>query len=182
VTAEDFPEIERLDDGGLFALRLDAVLPPRPAPFDEVRDDVLAHWKSAETTTRLTAQAEALLPQLSAGTSFAEAELDAIVEEGLVRSEFVPRTPPDFLTEVFEMEVGDVRIVDSEAAVILVRLDGIQAPAADGDAGALRDQLERQANQQLSNDLFEIFVADVIRRADPKINQQAIQALHVNFP
>ena len=182
VTIEDFPQIERLDDGGLFALRLNAVLPPRPAPFEDVREDVLAHWEAAETTALLTAQAETLLPQLSSGTTFAEADLDAIVEEGLLRSDFVLRTPPGFLNEVFEMEIGEARLVESEAAVILVRLDGVAAPAADGDAGALRDQLARQAAQQLANDLFEIFAADVIRRADPQINQQAIQAVHVNFP
>lgn len=182
VTDENFPEIERLDDGGIFALRLNEVLPPRPAPFEDAREDVLEHWKAEETTIRLTAQAEVLVPELASGKSFAEAELDAIVEEGLVRSEFVPRTPPGFLNEVFDMEISDVRLVESEAAVILVRLDAIEAPGNDGDAGALREQLNLQAVQQLSNDLFEIYANDVIRRADPQINQQAIDAVHVNFP
>lgn len=182
VGTSDFPQIERLDDGGLFALRLDAVLPPRPAPFDEARDDVLAHWQAAETATRLSAQVQDLLPALQSGGSFADADLDAIAEEGILRSDFVPGTPPNFMSEVFEMAEGDVRVVDSEAAVIIVRLDSIAPPAEDGEAAVLRTQLAQQAAQALSNDLFEVYVADVTRRSDPQINQQAINAVHVNFP
>ncbi len=182
VGTEDFPEIESLDDGGLFALRLDAVLPPRPAPFDEVRDDVADHWTALETATRLAAQLNESAAQLETGNSFASLDLDAIAEENLLRSDFVPRTPPGFMNEVFELEIGEVRVIESEAAAILVRLDAIAPPADDGDAAALRAQLSQQATQQLATDTFEAFAADVTRRADPQINQQALQAVHVNFP
>jgi peptidyl-prolyl cis-trans isomerase D len=182
VGTSDFPQIDRLDDGGLFALRLDAVLPPRPAPFEDVRDEVAADWQETETTRLLLAQVEAQVPLVEQGSSFAELGLDAIVEENLLRSDFVPRTPPGFLNEVFEMAVGDVRAVESEAAAILVRLDAIAPPAEDGEAERLRVQLSQQATQQLARDIFEAYNADVIRRANPQINQQAIQAVHVNFP
>lgn len=178
----DFPQIERLDDGGLFALRLDAVLPPRPEPFEDARDDVLEHWGAAETAQKLREQVQGLIPQLSAGASFAEVGLDAVIEENLIRSDFVPRTPPGFLNEVFGMDVGETRVVDSEAAVIVVRLDTVAPPAEDGDVAALRRQLAEQSSQQLGRDLFNIFSSDVTRRADPQINQQALQAVHVNFP
>jgi peptidyl-prolyl cis-trans isomerase D len=182
VSASDFPEIERLDDGGLFALRLDEVLPPRPAPFETVREEVLSDWQSRKTAAQLTAQVQDLVPSLQSGSSFADLNLDAVVEENLIRSDFVPRTPPGFMEEVFEMEPGEARVIESEAAVILVRLDAVSPPASDGDVAAMRNQLARQADQQLANDIFEIFTADVIRRADPQINQQALQAVHVNFP
>ncbi|MFK7745422.1 MAG: peptidyl-prolyl cis-trans isomerase [Roseobacter sp.] len=182
VGVSDFPQIERLDDGGLFALRLDAVLPPRPAPFEDVREEVIAHWQALETARALSAQVASLVPQLQSGSSFADLELDAIVEENLLRSDFVPRTPAGFMDTVFEMEPGDARIVESEAAVIIVRLDSIAPPAEDGDAAALAVQLNQQAQQQLSRDLFEAYAEDVRRRANPQINQQAIQAVHVNFP
>lgn len=182
VTAEDFPEIERLDDGGLFALRLDAVLPPRPAPFDAVQEDVLAHWEATETARLLSTQVVEQLAELERGASFGDLGLDDIAEENLLRSDFVPRTPPGFMEQVFAMEVGQSRVVESEAAVILVRLDAVAPPAADGDAAALRAQLSEQSAQQLARDLFDIYAADVMRRADPQINQQALQAVHVNFP
>ena len=182
VSESDFPQIEQLDDGGIFALRLDEVLPPRPAPFEMVREEVEADWLSRETAARLTAQVQELLSSLQSGSSFADLNLDAIVEENLIRSDFVPRTPPGFMEDIFEMETGEARIIESEAAVIVVRLDAVSRPAPDGDVAAMRNQLSRQADQQLASDIFEIFTADVIRRADPQINQQALQAVHVNFP
>ncbi|MGA9251574.1 MAG: SurA N-terminal domain-containing protein [Roseobacter sp.] len=182
VGTSDFPQIDRLDDGGLFALRLDAVLPPRPAPFDAIRDEVAADWQETQTTRLLLAQIEAQVPELEQGRTFAELGLDAIAEENLLRTDFVPRTPPGFLNEVFEMAVGDVRAIESEVAAILVRLDAIAPPAEDGDAARLRIQLSQQAAQQLARDIFEAYNADVISRANPQINQQAVQAVHVNFP
>ena len=112
----------------------------------------------------------------------AELELDSVVEEGILRSDFVPRTPPGFLEQVFEMTEGEARVVESEAAVILVRLDAVSPPSEDGEAAAIRLQLEQQASQQLARDVFDAYAADVMRRADPQINQQALQAVHVNFP
>ena len=178
----DFPQIERLDDGGLFAMRLDAVLSPRPEPFEDAREDVLERWREAETAQNLREQVQGLIPQLRDGASFADVGLDAVIEENLIRSDFVPRTPPGFLNEVFGMEVGEIRVVDSQAAVIVVRLDAVAPPAEDGEVAALRRQLDEQASQQLARDLYNIFSGDVTRRADPQINQQALQAVHVNLP
>ncbi|WP_299499066.1 peptidyl-prolyl cis-trans isomerase [uncultured Roseobacter sp.] len=182
VTIDDFPEIEQLDDGGLVALRLDAVLPPRPAPFEEAREDVLAHWQAAEVEARLTAQVEAQLPQLREGSDFAELGLDAVREENLLRSDFVGGTPPGFMSDVFDMAEGDVAVHPDEGAIVIVRLDAIAAPEENEDTAALRTQLSQQAGQALAQDVYDIFNSDVTLRANPQINPQALQAVHVNFP
>jgi peptidyl-prolyl cis-trans isomerase D len=39
VTEDDFPETAFLEDGSLFAMRVDEVLPPRPEPFEDARDE-----------------------------------------------------------------------------------------------------------------------------------------------
>ncbi|WP_195820455.1 peptidyl-prolyl cis-trans isomerase [Roseobacter sp. MH60115] len=182
VTAEDFPQIGQLEDGGLFALRLDAVLPPRPAPFEDVREDVLAHWQAAEVESRLAAQVDAQMPQLTEGTPFAELGLDAVREENLLRSDFVGGTPPGFLSEVFDMAVGDISVQPHDGAIVVVRLDGISGPADDEETATMRAQLAEQADQALAQNVFEIFGTDVSRRANPQINPQALQAVHVNFP
>lgn len=182
VTEEDFPEISQLEDGGLFALRLDAVLPPRPAPFEDVREEVLTHWQAAEVESRLAAQIDAQMPQLNGGTPFAELGLDAVREENLLRSDFVGGTPPGFLSEVFDMAAGDVSVHPHDGAVVVVRLDSIAEPADDEETETVRAQLAEQADQALAQNIFEIFGTDVTRRANPQINPQALQAVHVNFP
>ncbi|MCS5603763.1 MAG: SurA N-terminal domain-containing protein [Paracoccus sp.] len=58
VSESDFPEIERLDDGGIFALRLDKVVPATLKPFDAVRDAVAEDWRLAEARRQLLALAE----------------------------------------------------------------------------------------------------------------------------
>ncbi|MBU3030502.1 SurA N-terminal domain-containing protein [Paracoccus sp. XHP0099] len=58
VTASDFPELFLLDDGGVFALRLDEIVPPALIAFDEVRDRVAEDWHQAEVRRQLLAMAE----------------------------------------------------------------------------------------------------------------------------
>ncbi|WP_243698724.1 peptidylprolyl isomerase [Paracoccus alkanivorans] len=58
ISENDFPQIERLDDGGIFAIRLDEVVPPTLRPFDEIRDEVAADWRAAEVHRLLLAHAE----------------------------------------------------------------------------------------------------------------------------
>jgi peptidyl-prolyl cis-trans isomerase D len=58
VTEADFPELFELEDGGVFALRLDKIEPPALIPFAEVRDRVAEDWLQNETHRQLLALAE----------------------------------------------------------------------------------------------------------------------------
>lgn len=58
VTERDFPELTDLEDGGVFALRLDKIEPPALIPFAEVRDRVAEDWLQNETHRQLLALAE----------------------------------------------------------------------------------------------------------------------------
>ncbi len=182
LTLDDFPQMITLADGGIFAMRLEEILLPRPAPFEEVRLNVEANYEAEQTEIQLTAQAEAMLPALQAGESFSDQALDAINEAGLDRSAFVQGTPPAFMTEVFEMEPGDVRIIPSFGSILIVRLDGITPIGDSEDAQAETTALSAEMGQVLASELFNLFGEDVVLRAGPQINQQALDAVHVNFP
>lgn len=182
VTAEDFPQIARLDDGGLFALRLDEVVAPRPAPFDDVRDEVAEAWRNATLTEALRAQAETLLPRLAAGESFADLGLDAVAEDEMLRSDFIPGVPQGFLRRVFEMTEGEADLLAGNGAVVLVRLDAIEGPEEGEDMQQMATQLQTQATDALAADIFDAVAGEITARANPQINQQALQAVHVNFP
>lgn len=75
VTPTDFPELVELVDGGVFALRLDEVVPPALIPFEEVRDEVLADWRRAEVQRQLLELADA--ERLAAVASAVPATADA---------------------------------------------------------------------------------------------------------
>ena len=69
VTEKDFPELLALDDGGVFALRLDQIQPPALIPFAEVRDRVAEDWTRNETRRQLLALAEERRVQAEAGAA-----------------------------------------------------------------------------------------------------------------
>ena len=182
VTMDDFPEIAELDDGGIFALRVNEVLPPRPEPFEDARDAVQAAWEQEQTEAKLRTQAEALASQLSEGTDFAELELEPESTEGQTRNGFVEGTPPDFMEQVFAMTPGEVRVMGAEGTVLLVRLDDVTPAGDDPQAKALTAQLSAQINQTLAQSLFDVYASDVAARAGTQIDQRALNAVHVNFP
>lgn len=181
VTEGDFPKIEQLDDGGVFAVRLDETLPERSATYEDVTEEVITRWTAEQTVARLMVEAEAAKAALEAGTSLEDQELDARVETDQTRNAFLVNTPRGFTAEVFEMEVGDVRILEGTDTVVLVRLDAITPAADSAEATALVTQLRAQQNQALARGLFDVFADDTLLRAGQNIDPRAVNAVNVNF-
>lgn len=178
----DFPKIEQLEDGSIFAMRLDEELPARPNPFEAAVEDVRAAWQAEETVNALTAKATSLVATLGGDVAFEQAGLDAMIEVDQTRSAFVDGTPQAFMSEVFDMAQGDVRVLPGDGTVVIVRLDAITAASQDGETSTLLDQLSAQINQTLAQDVFNIYADEVLRNTAPQIDQRALQAVHVNFP
>lgn len=115
IAAEDFPQLVQLDDGGVFALRLDDIVPPTLDPFDEVREEVLADWRRSEIHRQLLAQAE----EATVATTSVETP-----------SPTVSPTPDSAAARVATPEsVGDDSAADGEDAPA-------DAQTASADAGA----------------------------------------------
>jgi peptidyl-prolyl cis-trans isomerase D len=182
LTAADFPKIENLEDGGVFAVRLEEELPTRPAEFDAAREQVIANWENNELETRLNAQATTLVPQLKSGSDFAELNLSGTAQTNMPRTGVVTGTPPSFMQEVFDMELGDVIVVESFGTVLVVRLDSINAASENENAESLREQLQTQVSQTLARDLYNIYSRDAVMRAGQQIDPRSLAAVHVNFP
>lgn len=181
VTVDDFPSIDFLEDGGLFALRLDEVLPPRPEPFESARETVADDANRAATEDALEAQAAGMLTTLATEGDFSAAGLSPAAETDLTRTAFVEGTPAQLMTEVFAMEPGDVSVIPSDGAVYIVRLDDVKPAETTGDMADLRTALGDELNQTLARALFEAFVQDAQLRADPQIDQRALNAVMTSF-
>ena len=182
VTQEDFPQIENLEDGGVFALRLDEVLRVRPPEFEQAREQLTASWENNQVESRLKEQAATLVPQLQSGTDFAGLGLTATEESDQTRTGFVAGTPPSFMEDVFKMNIGDVSVVDSFGTVLVVRLDAINPTEENENADALSAQLQAQIEQSLARDLYNIYSRDAVQRAGQNIDPRSLAAVHVNFP
>jgi len=182
VTVDDFPEVEILEDGGIFALRLDEVLEPRPQPMAEITERVTAGWRTAATLDALRAEAEALLPQITPTSDFADVDLEAETFSDLMRSAFVETLPAPAIAALFEAEKGETVIVDNVSEVLIVRLDDVlDADEGNSDITTLRQQLSSQASSGIAQDLFDAFAADIQQRAGIRLDQNALNAVHANF-
>ncbi len=177
----DFPEVVFLKDGGMFALQLTKVLPPRPEPFDDARNRVTAAWTLAQTETSLRAQANDVIAELALDGDFSSTGLTYRVENGLTRTAYLDGTPADFMTQVFGMEKGELRVVVGGGAVFVVRLDDELPPEETAELVAARTALGEEMNQTLARALFDAFARDAQTRAQPTIDQQALNAVQASF-
>ncbi len=180
VTIEDFPSVDFLEDGSLFALRLDEVLPPRPEPFEEAREAVFQAWNDNRATEAVAAQAQELMAQVKESGAFPE-ERNAKTETAQTRTAYIEGTPAEMMIAAFEMEPGELRIVSDEDGAVVLRLDEV-LPAEDSDEMQMLQQaLGTQLDQAISQALFEAFAQDAQIRAAPRVDQQALNAVQSSF-
>jgi len=178
----DFAELMDLEDGGIFALRLDGITPPALRPLDEVQDDVRAGWDAQKTQDAVMALANETAEQIQPLTDFASLGLSPNSGIDLTRRSFVEGTPPVFMTDVFTMEIGDVMVIENTDGAILVRLDDVAAPDLEAPQSAAELQAVRsQVAGGISQDIFEAFAVDLQIRTEININQAALNALNAQL-
>jgi len=184
VQSGDFPEIGSLEDGGIFALRLDAVVDPEVQPFEDVREQVQQGWTQGAITAALRTEAHSTVAALEGGASFEDQGLEPQVTEALTRRGFQPGTPVLFIETVFGLEPGAVALLEGEGTgrLFILRLDAVRPPSdADADLAQLREALENAAASDISQDLYQALANDIRARAGIEIDQRALNAVHANF-
>lgn len=182
VSLDDFPEIDQLDDGGIFALRLDETLEERLQPYEDVIDAVLAGWTAAETQKALLEQAKEIAVKMSYVENPADLDVVLTTETNITRRDFIQGTSPEFIPNLFDMEIGATNAFDLGDAIVVARMDAAHPPAEDAEeTDLIRQSVAQQANTGVAQDLLEIYSAAIQLNTDVSINQQAINAVHANF-
>ena len=178
----DYPAIDDLGDGGVFALRLDEQRDPAPAPFEDVRDEVVQLWEQDQATEALVAQAEELATAISGGGSFEDSGLSPTQESGLTRNQPIEGLPAAILEAVFTMEPGEARALPGNGAALVVRLDGVTPVDMDApQVTQVGDQLRDQAANSVANDIFRALNTDIQSRAGVSVDQSAVNAVLSNL-
>ncbi|WP_295048365.1 peptidylprolyl isomerase [uncultured Paracoccus sp.] len=178
ISEADFPELANLDDGGVFALRLDQVVPPTLRPFEEVQAEVEADWRQAEIHRQLLALAEE--QHLSPATPEGQPQPDWTAAPDITRDGWIEGVPAEAVAEAFSIaEPGDIEIVDAEDRVILLRLDAIdEADLTGEDALRISDAVSGRLGQSLQSDIFDYYARAVQREAGITLDQSAINAIN----
>lgn len=177
----DFPEAVLLDDGGLIALEFVETVAATPIPLEEAREAVTEGWRKSALAGALAERAAVIKAEVEGGADLAAYGILSVTS-GITRDGFVEQTPADFLTTVFAMTEGEVRVIEAPEMVGLVRLDAITpAPAEGEDATALKGAIAAQVEQALAQDAFSLFAASVGQAAGLSLDQTAIDAVHAQF-
>lgn len=179
----DFPEMLDLSDGGLFALRLDEIVPPVLPPLAEIEDEVAAAWRVSALRDALAAQADALVGQLALGATLEDLG-DTRVETRLRRQDFLDALPPTLGPQLFQLGTqGDVVAIPAATAAYIVRLDRVNSAARDDPQTAILTQIIQQAvTQSMAQDIFESYGQALEGEAGITLDQAVINAVHAQFP
>lgn len=183
VTERDFPELLSLSDGGLFALRLDAIIPPTLPPLDEIEDEVSQAWELTALRDAVAARAQELVGQLAQGATLED--LGDTDEERLIRrQDILPDLPPTTASQVFQLGApGDVVMIPGAQAAIIVRLDAINQAARDQpETEILLNILDQTIAQSMAQDIFEAYGQAAQADAGIETNSAVINAVHASFP
>lgn len=181
ITENDFPQAISLDDGGLVALRLDAIVPPAPVPFADAKEKVAAAWSADALTKALSAQATLVKSAVEGGASLGAYGIVSVAPE-LPRTGFFEGAPDGMMATVFQLAQSDIRVIEAPGFVGVLRLDTIVPAATTGaDVTALKAALAAQIEQAISQDAFGAFTAALTARSGIRLDQNAINAVHAQF-
>ncbi|MFT4784251.1 MAG: peptidyl-prolyl cis-trans isomerase D [Paracoccaceae bacterium] len=183
VTGADFPEVMTLEDGGIFALRLDDELPPSLQPIDDVREAVIEGAARAADTARLLELANELVAQMTVGAEIGAAGLEVENYTRQARRNAVVEDAPQSLMEaIFEMNVGDVETVEGIDTVYVIALDAITAPdQTNEELTGLRTAIDLQLAQSLSADIFQFYSEALTAQTGISLNVQAINSVNAEL-
>ena len=175
----EFAEILELEDGGIFALRIDEVRAPAPIPLAEVRDAAAAAWRGAELKSRLMDRAEELAAEVSEAGAFPEGGPIPQEELDLDRRARVAGTPPVFVTDLFDAAEGEAIVVETPEGAIVALVTGTgQADILSEDE---RTALLDEAQAGITQDIFDVFLRTLQTRTEVRLDQAAINAVNANF-
>lgn len=184
VSERDFPEMRALEDGGVFALRLDGIVTPQLRPFEEVVVEVIDSWDRAEAAERLALRARELRTALEAGEEPEGPGIDLARYEEVLRTDRLPGLPRAVLEAVFEMSEGATRVIEApgeERAFVLLLEEVLPPDSAAPEASARRAAIGREARAGIADDLFVAWARLLEREAGISLDQSAIEAVHAQM-
>ena len=179
---DTFPEVVELGDGGIFALAVDQIHEPELRPLNDVREEVAAALIRARTEEALMAQAEALAEQMRAGREMAALNLDLESDRNLPRNGFVDGTAPGFIEALFDMGLGEIRVLAFNGEAWLMRLDMIAKPDLHSpDTAAERDAFAAWIATGLSGGILNAYTQALVEQAEVEVDQAALNAVHAQL-
>ncbi|WP_430464486.1 SurA N-terminal domain-containing protein [Tabrizicola sp.] len=177
----DFPEAIVLEDGGIVAMQLVEIVPPSPVPLDKITDKVTEDTRTANLATALAAKGAAAKAAVDAGASL-ESQGSVVAVAATERQATLDVGPAVVLTTAFQMQPGEVRLIESGEFVALLRLDTILAADPTSEMGKdLKDAIRQNVQSAIAQDLAALYTATVGQQAGISLDQAVIDAVNTQL-
>jgi len=171
-----------LDQAGFVIVKVTGVTPPTLRPFESVRSQVEAAWRSDQQALAAEKLSAALLDELKGGKPISQIAQDrgaeimttpAFTRNGAGLTE---NLPGQLITYLFTLKSGEYTSVAGNGLHYLARLKDIVGaqPVAEADA---MDGLSRQLGQALVNDLTIQMANALQTKMGVTINRAAVDSL-----
>jgi len=181
VAAGDFPEAVLLEDGGLLAMRLDETVPPAPLPLATVRDAVATAWRAQVLSAALSVRALEIKAAVEAGAALASQGTTTTARD-IDRQSSVAGAPPEVVQAAFQMQPGDLRVIETAGFTALLLLDAVAPAPETGEAAlAMREAIRIEQERALAQDAFTLFTDALSAEAGITLDQAAINAVNAQF-
>lgn len=172
-------EVQTPSTGGsaYYAVSVEDIIPPTVRPYDAVKQQVTDDWTQDQRRRAEEAAAARLLTAVKGGQSLADAATVAGVtvrRTPLVTREAKTEGMPTQLAQVlFGLKKGEPTMVEtSDGFIVAIPAEIVEADPKTDPAGF--DQLRTAVVRSIAGDLASVF-ADALRtRAQPRINQAAL--------
>lgn len=177
----DFPEAILLEDGGLIAMQLVEILPPSPVPLDKITDKVTEATRAEALARALAAKATAAKTAVEAGATLeSQGTLTPVAPTD--RQATLDVGPALVLETAFQMQPGEIRVVEDGSFVALLRLDSIAAAEVISAEGqAMQDSIRQNLERSIAEDMAALFTATVGQQAGIRLDQAVIDAVNTQL-
>lgn len=183
---EQEPQLAVVTPGESFVVfDVSDITPSAVAPLAEIRDDVIADWRSDEGSKAAKAAADRILARVAKGSTLAQAvaaeskPLPAPQTLNLTRDQLAQQgRVPSQLALFFSMAEGTTKRLEapSDAGWYVVRLDDIEAPQVAANDPIVLGTIQ-QLGQIAGNEYTEQFIRAAQREVGVERNQPAIDAV-----
>lgn len=163
-----------------YSVVVEEVQPPAPRPFAEVKAQVAAEWSGAELRRARETVAANLLAAVKSGETLqfaaGKAGLTAAALPATGHSAPADGVPANLLDPLFTMKKGDATMIETRQGFMVAQLTEIQQPDPKADPVGY-SQVKAALSRSMGEDIQAVFANAARTRANPRINQAAIDSL-----
>jgi len=175
-------DLVELESGGIFALRVDDIIPARLQSLEETREIALEGATQLATVARVQVYADELKAQVEAGAdlagTIAAIGLTAHEENNTTRTAPPVGLPPLVGLEIFDQEEGSTAVYPSDTGAYIVKITGASAFDPESENGqTFMAQANAQIKNDVASDIYILFANGVVTSTDISINQALIDQI-----